>query len=159
MDFKDKPQFKVALDRMAQHFGQKINLDTLEFYYSELKGYPLPVLKRAINVAIDMRDPDDKFLRNSIISVTEIRRALEYIEESENKNRKIGCENCDWKGWLISKDSYGRLIARPCKCLYNEAKKALEKRKRPGSLDEHNDRYRKLIIDAYEMYQKKYGGL
>ena len=158
MDFKDKPQFKVILDRMAQHFGQSINLDTLEFYYSELKGYPLPMIKRAINVAIDMRDPNDRFLRNAIISVTEIRRAIEYIEELENKDRKTGCKKCEFIGWITTKDKLGRLVASPCECLYKEAKKGLERKKRIGSSDEKNDIYRKIIIDAYERYQKKYGG-
>jgi len=159
MDFKDKPKFKAIMDRMASHFGQPMIIDQLEFYFEELQGYSLPQISEAVNIAIDLRDPADKFLRNKMLSISEIRVAMDVLDERMSQNRKVGCKECSWTGWMTSKDSQGRLVAWPCSCLYEEAKKAREKKKRIGSIEEKMDHYRDQVINCYEAHQKKYGDL
>jgi len=159
MDFNDKPRFKTIMDRMANHFGQPMTIDQLEFYFEELQGYTLLQIKEAINVAMDLRDPADKFLRNKMISIPEIRMAMDVIDERMSQNRKVGCKECSWTGWMTSKDSQGRLITWPCSCLYEEVKKIRKKKKRIGSIEEKMDRFRDHIINCYEAHQKKFGGI
>jgi len=161
MRFEDKPEFKIIMDRMAATFGKELSIEQVELYFEELQGYSIQMVRKGVAAAIDMRDPEDRFLRGAILTLSEIRRGIDAVEERESKQGKIGCRTCQWTGWLTQKaDETGKkIIAWPCECLYREAKKDLKKKKRIGSQEELYDRYRRIIVRAYEAHQERYGSL
>lgn len=30
--------------------------------------------------------------------------------------KKVGCDECDWTGWILIEQPHGQLIAKKCKC-------------------------------------------
>lgn len=155
MNYSDKPELKAILERADKRVGKDINQEDIEFFYNELKDYSLKTLKKAVEKAMRDRDPDDPFLYRTALTVQETRAAAERILEEAPTEGKVGCERCGGNAWITSKDKFGRLVAWPCECLYNVAKKALAKKKRPS----HIDIFRRRIVKAYEYHEKHYGGL
>jgi len=153
MNFSDKPELKAILDRSAKRVGRSVNQDDVEFFYDELKEYPLKTLKRAAEKAMEDRDPDDAYLHRAMLTVQETKAAVEKILEEAPTKGKVGCERCEGNAWITSKDELGRLMARPCKCLYDVAKEALAKKGRASTADRH----RRRIVEAYERHQKEWG--
>jgi len=156
MDYGDKPELKAILERSAKKVGRSVSQDEIEFFYDELKEYPLKTLRKATEKAMADRDPDDAFLHRAMLTVQETKVAAEKILEEVPATSKVGCERCKGMAWITSEDKLGRLVAWPCKCLYNAAKEALEKKGKKGRLS-HIDGYRKQIVDAYEWHQKAWG--
>lgn len=154
MDFSDKPELKAILERSAKKVGRSVSQDEIEFFYDELKEYPLKTLRRATEMAMADRDPDDAFLHRAMLTVQETKAAAEKILEEMPATSKVGCERCGGIAWIMGGGDSGRVVAWPCECLYNAAKEALAKK---GKLS-HIDRYRKEIVYAYEYHQKKWGG-
>lgn len=157
MDFSDKPELKAMLERAGKKVGKSISQDDVEFFYDELKEYPIKTLERAIENAMRDRDLDDAFLHRAMLTVQEIRAAVERILEEAPTKGKVGCERCGDMAWIMGGSGSGQPVAWPCECLYNAAKEALAKQGKKGR-PSHLDRYRKEIIYAYEYHQKHYGG-
>jgi len=155
MDYSDKPELKAMLERAGKKVGKIINQEDVEFFYEELKEYPLKTLEKAIEKAMQDRDPDDVYLHRAALTVQETRAAVERILEEAPAEGKVGCERCGGMVWITSKDKLGRFAAWPCQCLYNVTKEALAKKKRPSHIDAH----RRRIVKAYEHHEKHYGGL
>lgn len=155
MNYGDKPELKATLERAGKKVGKKISQEDVEFFYSELKEYPLKTLIKAIEKAMRDRDPDDAYLFRAALTAQETRAAAERILEEAPAEGKVGCERCGGNAWIMSKEKSGRLVAWPCQCLYNVTKEALAKKKRPSHIDAH----RRRIIKAYEYHEKHYGGL
>lgn len=156
MDFSDKPELKVMLERANKKVGRSVSQDDIEFFYDELKEYPIKILEKAVENAMRNRDPDDAFLHRAMLTVQETRAAVEKILEETPTKGKVGCERCGGNAWITSEDKLGRLVAWPCVCLYNAAQEALAKKGKKGGLS-HIDGYRKQIVDAYEYHEKIWG--
>lgn len=155
MDFSDKPKLKAMLERAGKRVGRSVSQDDVEFFYDELKEYPMRTLRGAAERAMRDRDPDDAYLHRAMLTVQEIRVTAERILEEAPAKGKVGCERCGGGAWIMGGGGSGQPAAWPCVCLYNAAKEALAKK---GKLS-HIDRYRKEIVYAYEWHQKHYGGL
>lgn len=156
MDFSDKPELKAMLERSAKKVGKSISQDDVEFFYDELKEYPMKIVVGAIENAMRNRDPDDVFLHRAILTVQETKAAAEKILEEAPAKGKVGCERCGGSAWIMGGGSSGQPVAWPCKCLYNAAKEALEKKGKKGRLS-HVDGYRKQIVQAYKHHEKEWG--
>jgi len=158
MDFSDKPELKTILERAAKMVGRSVSQEEVEFFYDELKEYPMKILREAGEKAMRDRDPDDAYLHRAMLTVQEIRVAAERILEEAPIKGKVGCERCGGIAWIMDASGSGQPVAWPCECLYNAAKEALEKKGKKGR-ESHIDKYRKEIVYAYEYHQKHYGGL
>jgi len=157
MDFSDKPELKAMLERAGKKVGRSISQEDVEFFYEELKEYPIKTLERAVENAMRDRDPDDAFLHRAMLTVQETKAAAERILEEAPIKGKVGCERCGGMAWIMGGGGSGQPVAWPCECLYNAAKEALGKQGKKGR-PSHLDRHRKEIIHAYEYHQKHYGG-
>ena len=71
----------------------------------------------------------------------------------QNKELKAGCEACSMTGWILSEKEDGRMEARPCTCLYEIAKKAVEEEpdKKKAGLRLNAE----AIVKAYERHREK----
>lgn len=156
MDYKDKATFDAKLKENSKKLRKNITDEETEIFYEELKEYPLEILTEAMVKAIRDRDPDDIYSQRAGLTCPEIRIAADRILEGKPKEGRLGCERCGGKGWITNVAGSGGLIAWPCECLYKIAKEALRRKKRSGSEQERLDRYRKIIINAYEYHQKNW---
>jgi len=157
MDFSDKPKLKAMLERAGKKVGRSISQEEVEFFYEELKEYPIKTLEKAIENAMRSRDPDDMYLYRAMLTVQETKAAVERILEEAPTKGKVGCERCGGMAWIMGGSGSGQPVAWPCECLYNAAKEALVKQGKKGR-PSHLDRYRKEIIYAYIYHEKHYGG-
>ena len=158
MDFSDKPELNTILIRANRKVGRSISQDDVEFFYDELKEYPMKIVEKAIENAMQNRDPDDVFLHRAMLTVQETRAAAEKVLEEAPVKGKVGCERCGGNAWIMGGSGSGQPVAWPCECLSRVAKEALEKKGGKGR-ESHIDRHRKEIVYAYEYHQKHYGGL
>lgn len=159
MDFKDKAEFTAALEKSARKVGRDISQEDEEIFYEELKDYPLKLVLQGMTKAIRDRDPADSFLRRALLSTPEIRAAMEEIADEQIAAGNVSrCEICNGSGWITGEDEKVRILAWPCRCLYEAAKAVIERKKRPGTQDARMDAYRKRIVGAYEYHEKKWGG-
>lgn len=159
MEFKDKPDFIAALEKAARKVGRDISQQDEEIFYDELKDYPLKIVLQGLIKAMRDRDPAHPFLKRALLSTPEIRAAIEEIAEEQAAAGKVAsCEICSGSGWKTGFDEKGRFLAWPCRCIYDAAKAALERKKRSGSFDARLDAGRKRIVAAYVYHEKKWGG-
>lgn len=157
MDFSDKPELHVILTRAGKRVGRSVSQDDVEFFYDELKEYPMKILREAPEKAMRDRDPDDAYLHRAMLTVQEIRVTVERILEEAPAESGVGCKRCGGSAWIMGGGGSGQPVAWPCECLYNAAKEALAKKGGKGK-SSHIDGHRKQIIYAYEYHQKKWGG-
>lgn len=158
MDFSDKPELKAMLERAGKMVGRSVSQEEVEFFYDELKEYPMKILRGAPEKAMRDRDPDDAYLHRAMLTVQEIRVAVERTLEEAPVEGKVGCERCGGSAWIMGGGGSGQPMAWPCVCLYNAAKEVLAKKGGKGR-ESHIDRHRKEIVYAYEYHQERYGGL
>lgn len=162
MDFNDKANFAEALNRTAISLNRKITTEETDVYFKELMEYPFDLVKRGIKVAIISRDPDDIYLKRAMLTVPEIRIAIEGIQDEEKAMRREAggsvrnCEKCDGMGWQYAGGAGGTLVAWPCECLYQAAEQALRENKR---MDPESKRQCKSVIAAYHYHAKNWGGI
>jgi len=160
MNFNDKGTFSEKMMEMARVMGPIIDDNDVDAYFNQLGEYPLEIVVRAIDVAIHLRDPDDKFLEKTLITLPEILGAIKKITKpSEGQIGTVtSCKVCQGMGWIAdAEDEKGRLIAWPCRCLYKTAKEALARKQRPTAKADETRSCCKSIIAAYEYRQKKWG--
>lgn len=154
MNFNDRADFAKKLKEMAIVTGRTIDDEDTKAYFNQLEEYPIKLVLKGMDRALRDRDPDDMFLKTVLVTVPEIRAAIEEImKPSEEESRVSKCKKCNGNGWITSEDKFKRLIARPCECLYETAKEALKKKGKPS----HLDAFKKRIINAYEYHQKEWG--
>lgn len=155
MHFNDKPEFRKKLVEMGTVVGRTITADEVDPYFKQLEEYPIELLKKAMDRALRDRDPTDIYLRATLVTVPEIRAAIDELgrPEEDYVGTVASCVECNGMGWQTSKDKEGRTFAWPCKCLYESCRKSLDKK--INSANSH----RKRIIRAYEYHQKIWGGL
>lgn len=159
MNFNDKGTFSEKMMEMARVMGPVIDDDDIEAYFNQLLEYPLEIVVKAIDAAMHLRDPEDKFLEKTLITLPEILRAINKISKPlEGKiSTVVSCKTCQGMGWLTAEDKKGHLIAWPCKCLYNSAKETLDKKHRSSYIAEETRKICKSIVAAYDFHQEKWG--
>ena len=154
MHFNDKPEFRKKLVEMATVVGRTITPDEVDPYFKQLEEYPIDLLTKAMDKALRDRDPDDVFMKNALITVPEIRAAIEDLARpAEGEAGSVArCKICNSCGWIMGLDKDKRAIAWPCRCLYESCKATLDNKASAANA------HRKRIIKAYEFHQKKWGG-
>ncbi len=155
MHFNDKPEFRKKLVEMATVVGRTITADEVDPYFKQLEEYPIDLLKKAMDQALHDRDPDDVFMKNALVTVPEIRAAFEDLARPvEGEAGPIAsCKICGGTAWITGFDKEKKMIAWPCKCLYESCKASLDNKASAANA------HRKRIMKAYEYHQKKWGGL
>jgi hypothetical protein len=153
MHFNDKPEFRKKLVEMATVVGRTITADEVDPYFKQLEEYPINLLAKAMDKALRDRDPSDVFIKNTLVTVPEIRTAIEDLARpAEGEVGLIAsCKLCSTAGWIMGFDKEKRAIAWPCKCLYESCKATLDNK--ASAANSH----RKRIIKAYEYHQKNWG--
>jgi len=160
MNFNDKVLFSKKMMEIATSLSRTIDDEDVDIFFNQLEEHPIDLVVKGMDQALRDRDPEDPFLKTMMLTVPEIRAAIERITEpSDDEVATIrSCGSCHGKGWLTGKDGIGHFIARPCECLYNSARKALARKKsRQSSMDTSIDAFRRRIVKAYEYHQKKCG--
>ena len=155
MHFNDKPEFRNKLVEMATVVGRAIAGDDVDAYFNQLEEFPIELITRGMDKALHDRDPDDIFMKNALVTVPEIRTAIEDMArpKEDQIGMVTGCKKCHGNGWIIGQDREKRMISWPCSCLYAVSKQSLGKKGKWS-----DDTYRKRIIRAYEYHQKEWGG-
>lgn len=154
MHFNDRPELRNKLVEMATVVGRTVDSDEADAYFNQLEEYPIDLITKGMDKALRDRDPTDIFIQNSIVTVPEIRAAIEDMARPEEGQigTVAGCKKCNGGGWIMGQDEKKRTIAWPCQCLYNVAKEALGKKGKWS-----DDAWKKRVISAYEYHQKKWG--
>lgn len=160
MNVADRQDFADKMKEMARALSRTIDSDDINAYFNQLQDLPLEIVTKGIDQAIRDRNPEDPFLA-PLISVPEIRGAVAAVIYNEAEKRSVaGCEACNMTGWLLTeanKDTYAS--ARPCKCLYVIAKKAVISTKKPTVKDAPSIKSAQAIVEAYEFFNPgKEGG-
>lgn len=158
MYFNDKSEFRNKLVELATVVGRTIAGDDIDAYFNQLEEYPINLIMEAMDKALRDRDPTDIFYKNALVTVPEIRAAIEDMARPEEGKigTVAGCKICNGNGWITGQDKEGRMIAWPCECLYNACKESLEKKGKGRA--RFDDAHRKRVIKAYEYHQKEWGG-
>jgi len=117
MDFKDREDFAKKMMEMAAIVQRPVDEDDIAAYFNHLKEYPLGLLCDAMDKASRDRDQDDVFMQNTLITVPEIRAAINKILTTEHKAMKIGCEECNDTGMILKEREDKSTFAVKCKCL------------------------------------------
>ncbi len=155
MNFNDRPEFAKKLKEMAKVVGRILHDEDVKAYFNQLEEFPIELITKAMDKALRDRDPTDVFYKNALVTVPEIREAIEdmaRLEEGE-VGTVAGCKKCHGGGWTIGQDQQKRTIAWPCSCLYAACKQALGKKGKWS-----DDAWKKRIITSYENHQKEWGG-
>lgn len=158
MQFKDRPDFAKKLKEMGKVVGRTLDDEDVKAYFNQLEEYPIELLLKGMDQALRDRDPADVFLKTTLVTVPEIRMAIEDLVRPEEGQASAmsGCKKCHGGGWIIGQDKQKRAIAWPCSCLYTVCKESLAKKgKGKARID---DAHRKRVIRAYEYHQKHWGG-
>lgn len=155
MHFNDKPEFRNKLVELATVVGRTIAGDDVDAYFNQLEEFPINLLTKAMDKALQDRDPSDIFYKNALVTVPEIRTAIEDIARpEEGKTGTVaGCQICGGGGWILGQDKEKKVITWPCSCLYTACKETLDNK--PSAANAH----RKRIIKAYEYHQKEWGDI
>ena len=155
MHFNDRPELRKKLVELATVVGRTIDSDEADAYFNQLEEFPIDLIIKAMDKALRDRDPEDIFYKNALVTVPEIRTAIDDMAKpkEDQVGTVAGCKICHGSGWRLGQDEKKRTISWPCVCLYSVAKKTLGKKGKWS-----DDAYRKRIIRAYEYHQKQWGG-
>ena len=155
MNFNDRPEFAKKLKEMAKVVGRILHDEDVKAYFNQLEEFPIELITKAMDKALRDRDPTDVFYKNALVTVPEIREAIEDMARPEEGEvgTVAGCQSCAGAGWIMGHDKEKRAIAWPCACLYTVCKERLDNK--PSAANAH----RKRIMKACEYHQKKGGGI
>jgi len=160
MNFSDRIRFSKEIMKIATSLSRTIDDEDMSVFFNQLEEHPIELVIKGMDQALRDRDPDDPYIKTMMLTVPEIRGAIDRMTEiqEEEEGTIIGCKICKGIGWMTGMNGIGHLIAWPCECLYNSAKRALEKSgKRRSSMDRSIDAIKRKIVKAYEYHQKKWG--
>ncbi len=157
MHFNDKPELRKKLVEMGRAVGRNIDTEDANAYFNQLEEFPIDLIARGMDKALRDRDPNDIYLRTTIVTVPEIRAAIEDLAKPEEGQLGTiaSCQICHGTAWIMGHDKDKRAIAWPCACLYAVAKEALKTKSKSTSRENHNKR----IVRAYEYHQQNFGGM
>lgn len=129
MRFQDRPEFSKKLMEVASVVGKAIDDVEINAYFNRLAEYPLNLVCRAFDKALDDRDHEDMYLATLIPTDGEIQKAiLAIFTEEGGPGATIGCDKCDGTGFIMGGRNDGSAYAERCECL----QAAIEMRKKYG---------------------------
>lgn len=116
MTDEERAAFAEKMFRMARVLDRRMDAETVDAYFGDLKHLPLDAVEIAIDmIMIRKTDGEDLFETRALPTVPEIRReARQFLARD---GAKAGCEKCGMTGWLIRKKEKGQPEAVPCECL------------------------------------------
>lgn len=156
MNDNDRKEFSDKMVEMAKVLGRVIDDEDIAAYFNQLQDLPLNLVTKGIDQAIRDRDPEDEFLKTSFITVPEIRGAIaRMLRDSDENGAVAGCEACSGIGWVLSEGKKGQPAARPCKCLYEIAKKVTISEKKPTLKELRSRKSAEETVKAYEYFKEK----
>lgn len=117
MDYKDRAEFAKKMLEMAAIVQRPLEDDDIAAFFNHLKEYPLSLVCEAMDKALRDRDPNDRFMKNLLVTVPEIWEAINGILNNENKGLEVGCDECNNTGWLLQEREGTAGLAIKCKCL------------------------------------------
>jgi len=156
MNFNDRPEFARKLKELTKVVGRVLDDEDVKAYFNQLEEFPIDLITKAMDKALRDRDPEDIFYKNALVTVPEIRAAIEDMARPQEGQigTVSGCKKCNGGGWIMGQDEKKRAIAWPCSCLYAVCKQALGKKGKWS-----DDSWKKRIIRAHENHEKHFGGL
>jgi len=134
--FVDRVEFSKKMIEVATVVGRAINDVEINAYFNRLAEYPLDLVCKAFDRALDDRDNEDMYLATLIPTDGEIRKAISAIlVEEGGPDAKIGCEKCKGTGFIMGKRKNGSVFAGRCECLLA----AIEMRKKYSPKDQKKE--------------------
>ncbi len=135
MKFADKPDFSKKMIEVAAVVGRAIDDVEISAYFNRLVEYPLDLVCKAFDRALDNRDNEDIYLATLIPTDGEIRKAISAIFAEEiDLGATIGCEKCKGTGFILGERNDGSTFAERCECLLAiiEVKKKYDPKRKDG---------------------------
>ena len=117
MNDTDRSFFLEKMKEMANAVDRKITPGQVDSYFKHLKGYPIDIVCKAMDKALDDRNGDDIYLIRTILTVPEIRQQAEKLAEATREKNKVGCEKCNYTGFILTDRPDAQPIAKRCECL------------------------------------------
>ena len=118
MNFADRADFSKKMKEIATVVGRAIDDVEISAYFNRLTEYPLDLVCKAFDRALDNRDHEDIYLATLIPTDGEIRKAISAIlEEEGGPDATIGCEKCKGTGFIMGERKDGSVFAERCECL------------------------------------------
>lgn len=157
MNFNDRAELAKKLKEIAIVVGRTIDNEDTKAYFNQLEDCPIELVIKAMDQALRDRDPEDMYIQNTLVTVPEIRAAIERMTppQEEDEESIAGCAICGGQAWIITIKADGRAVAHPCQCLYKKAKATLDKKQKTSTKGAESRRNAEKIVAAYEYYQKK----
>ena len=136
MNFADRADFSKKMIEVATVVGRALDDDEISAYFNRLVEYPLDLVCKAFDRALDDRDHEDIYLATLIPTDGEIRKAiLAILAEEGGSDATIGCEKCKGTGFILGKRKDGSVFAGRCECLLA----AIEVRKKYDPKDQKKE--------------------
>lgn len=118
MNFADRADFSKKMTEIATVVGRAIDDVEISAYFTRLAEYPLDLVCKAFDRALDDRDHEDMYLATLIPTDGEIRKAISAIlAEEAGPDATIGCEKCKGTGFIMGERKDGSVFAERCECL------------------------------------------
>ncbi len=118
MNFADRVEFSKKMIELATIVGRAINDVEINAYFNRLAEYPLELVCKAFDRALDDRDHEDVYLATLIPTDGEIQKAISVIlAEEGGPGATIGCEKCKGTGFILGERKDGSVFAGCCECL------------------------------------------
>ena len=130
MRSEDKAEFSKKMVEIASVCGGKAIDDVeIDAYFKRLAEYPLELVCRAFDRALNDRDHEDMFLAKTIPTDGEMQKAISTIlAEERSLSGTIGCKKCKGTGLVLGERNDGSTYAERCVCLLA----AIETKKKYG---------------------------
>jgi len=136
VNFTDRVEFSKKMIEVATVVGRAIDDVEISAYFTRLAEYPLDLVCKAFDRALDDRDHEDMYLATLIPTDGEIRKAISAIlAEEGGPDATIGCEKCKGTGFIMGKRKNGSVFAGRCECLLA----AIEMRKKYSPKDQKKE--------------------
>jgi len=118
VNFADRVDFSKKMIEVATVVGRAIDDVEISAYFTRLAEYPLDLVCKAFDRALDVRDHEDMYLATLIPTDGEIRKAISAILAVEGApDATIGCEKCKGTGFIMGERKDGSVFAERCECL------------------------------------------
>jgi len=122
MDKNDKQKFLEKLKEIAASVGRRVTPHEIESYYKHLKSLPLGIVLKAMERALDNKNPHDTFGMRSVPTVPEIKHETRELYRNLPNDKKKNCEKCNDTGFVLEERPNAQPLAKYCNCFQSLAK-------------------------------------
>jgi len=118
LNFADRADFSKKMIEVATVVGRAVDDVEINAYFNRLTEYPLGLICKAFDRALDDRNHEDIYLATMIPTEGEVRKAISGIlTEERGLGATIGCEKCKGTGFILGERNDGSAFAERCECL------------------------------------------